>query len=69
MRNVVEPETGQGIWSSLSIEDVKEYEGFQRWPKSDGDISRVIARDSVHGLRLAMRGKRTCDGTLRSEDE
>jgi hypothetical protein len=29
----MEPETGKGVWFSLSIDEVKEYEGFQKMAK------------------------------------
>src|SRR5260370_41836492 len=29
----MEPETGKGVWFSVSIEEVKEYEGFQEMAK------------------------------------
>src|SRR5713226_5759577 len=65
----MEPETGKGVWFSLSIEEVKEYEGFQKMAKvgwrhqsCDGPVTLSTRASGDPGNRILRRdgcGQRT----------
>src|SRR6266404_6249248 len=60
----MEPEAGKRIWFSLSIEEVKEYEGFQKMAKVR---RRHQSRDRPVTLSKGASGdtgKRLCGGTV-----
>src|SRR5260370_32435823 len=68
----MEPETGKGVWFSLSVEEVKEYEGFQKMAKvgwrhqsRDRPVILSAGASSDAGNRILLHygfGQRTSSG-------